>query len=146
MPSPPALPVAILAGGLATRLRPITEKVPKVLVPVAGRPFLAHQLDLLRKQGITRIVLCLGHLGEKVVEDFGDGSAHGVHLDDSFDSPRLLGTGGALKQAAATAEPKPKVTFPLRSTAEFWRDLNGNFQSDGAEQPEAVNLMAASTL
>lgn len=100
MPSPIyPLPVAILAGGLATRLRPITEKVPKVLVPVAGRPFLAHQLALLRRQGITRVVLCLGHLGEMVVREFGDGAAHGVQLDYSFDGPKLLGTGGALKQA-----------------------------------------------
>jgi NDP-sugar pyrophosphorylase family protein len=92
-------PVAILAGGLATRLRPLTEKIPKVLVPVAGKPFLAHQLALLRRQGITRVVLCLGHLGEIVREQFGDGSAHGVQLDYSFDGPVLLGTGGALKQA-----------------------------------------------
>ncbi len=92
-------PVAILAGGLATRLRPITEKIPKVLVPIAGKPFLAHQLDLLKRQGITKAVLCLGHLGEMVREQFGDGSAHGVRLDYSFDGPVLLGTGGALKQA-----------------------------------------------
>jgi NDP-sugar pyrophosphorylase family protein len=92
-------PVAILAGGLATRLRPITERIPKSLVPVAGKPFLAHQLELLRRQGLTRVVLCLGHLGEKVREQFGDGSAHGVRLDYSFDGPVLLGTGGALRQA-----------------------------------------------
>jgi NDP-sugar pyrophosphorylase family protein len=92
-------PVAILAGGLAMRLRPLTDKIPKVLVPVAGKPFLAHQLELLRRQGITRVVLCLGHLGEMVREEFGDGSAHGVRLDYSFDGPVLLGTGGALKQA-----------------------------------------------
>jgi NDP-sugar pyrophosphorylase family protein len=91
--------VAILAGGLATRLRPITERVPKVLIPVAGQPFLAHQLALLRGQGITRAVLCLGHLGEMVQRDFGDGSAHGVRLEYSFDGPVLLGTGGALKRA-----------------------------------------------
>jgi len=92
-------PVAILAGGLATRLRPFTDKIPKVLVPVAGKPFFVHQLELLRRQGVTRVVLCLGHLGEKVREQFGDGSAHGVRLDYSFDGPVLLGTGGALKQA-----------------------------------------------
>jgi NDP-sugar pyrophosphorylase family protein len=92
-------PVAILAGGLATRLRPITEKIPKVLVSVAGRPFLTHQLELLKRQGITRAVLCLGHLGEMVREQFGDGSAHGLRLEYSFDGPVLLGTGGALKQA-----------------------------------------------
>jgi NDP-sugar pyrophosphorylase family protein len=93
------LPVAILAGGLATRLRPLTEKLPKVLLPVAGRPFLAHQLRLLRDQGIRRAVLCLGHLGEMVVKEFGNGSAHGVKLAYSFDGPVLLGTGGAIKRA-----------------------------------------------
>lgn len=93
------IPVALLAGGLATRLRPITEKVPKVLVPVAGKPFLAHQLELLRGQGIRRVVLCLGHLGEMVVKEFGDGAEYGMHLEYSFDGPKLLGTGGALRQA-----------------------------------------------
>jgi NDP-sugar pyrophosphorylase family protein len=93
------LPVAILAGGLATRLRPMTERVPKVLIPVAGQPFLAHQLALLRRQGISRAVLCLGHLGEMVQREFGDGSASGVRLEYSFDGPVLLGTGGALKRA-----------------------------------------------
>lgn len=91
--------VALLAGGLATRLRPITEKVPKVLVPVAGKPFLTHQLELLRGQGIRRVVLCLGHLGEMVVNEFGDGAAYGMQLEYSFDGPKLLGTGGALRQA-----------------------------------------------
>jgi NDP-sugar pyrophosphorylase family protein len=99
MPDPLPLPVAILAGGLATRLRPITERIPKVLIPVAGKPFLAHQLALLHQQGIARAVLCLGHLGDMVQREFGDGSAHGVKLDYSFDGPLLLGTGGALKRA-----------------------------------------------
>lgn len=99
MPEASLPPVAILAGGLATRLRPITEKVPKVLVPVAGRPFLAHQLDLLREQGVRRAVLCLGYLGEMVEREFGDGRDHGVRLEYSYDGPVLLGTGGALKQA-----------------------------------------------
>jgi NDP-sugar pyrophosphorylase family protein len=93
------IPVALLAGGLATRLRPITEKVPKVLVPVAGKPFLAHQLELLHGQGIRRVVLCLGHLGEMVVQEFGDGAAYDMQLEYSFDGPKLLGTGGALRQA-----------------------------------------------
>jgi N-acetyl-alpha-D-muramate 1-phosphate uridylyltransferase len=92
-------PVAILAGGLATRLRPLTEKIPKVLLPVAGKPFLGHQLELLRGQGIRRVILCLGHLGEMVMNEFGDGRAYGVELDYSFDGPKLLGTGGALRQA-----------------------------------------------
>lgn len=93
------IPVAILAGGLATRLRPITEKIPKSLVPVAGKPFLAHQLELLRSRGIRHAVLCIGYLGEMIRRDFGDGSAYGVKLDYSFDGPKLLGTGGAIKRA-----------------------------------------------
>jgi NDP-sugar pyrophosphorylase family protein len=93
------IPVAILAGGLATRLRPITEKIPKSLIPVAGKPFLAHQLELLHARGIRHAVLCIGYLGEMIQRDFGDGSAYGVKLDYSFDGPKLLGTGGAIKRA-----------------------------------------------
>jgi len=100
MPSaPPDLPVAILAGGLATRLKPITEKIPKLLVEVAGEPFFSHQLRLLRRAGLTHIVLCVGHLGEQIVAAYGDGSKWGVRLDYSFDGPKLLGTGGALIRA-----------------------------------------------
>lgn len=94
-----SLPVAILAGGLATRLRPITEKVPKLLIEVAGEPFFSHQIRLLKAAGLTRIVLCVGYLGEKIVELYGDGSRHGVRIEYSFDGPKLLGTGGALIQA-----------------------------------------------
>ena len=91
--------VAILAGGLATRLRPITEKIPKSLVPVAGRPFLTHQLELLKSRGIRRAVLCVDYLGEMIQRDFGDGFKNGVKLDYAFDGEKLLGTGGAIKRA-----------------------------------------------
>lgn len=93
------LPVAILAGGLATRLRPITETIPKTLVPVAGEPFLAHQLRLLHRHGFRRAVLCVGHMGERIRDGFGDGAAHGFKLEYSFDGPKLLGTGGAIRRA-----------------------------------------------
>ena len=92
------IPVAILAGGLATRLRPITEKIPKSLVPVAGRPFLAHQLEMLHAQGVRRAVLCIGFLGEMIQREFGS-EAYGIKLDYSFDGEKLLGTGGAIKRA-----------------------------------------------
>ena len=91
-------PVAILAGGLATRLRPITEKIPKSLVPVAGRPMLARQLEMLHAQGIRKVVLCLGHLGEMIQQEFGS-EAYGIKLEYSFDGEKLLGTGGAIKRA-----------------------------------------------
>lgn len=99
MTAPLDIPVAILAGGFATRLRPITEKIPKSLISVAGKPFLAHQLELLRSCGLCRVVLCVGHLGEMIQRDFGDGSQFGVRIDYSFDGPKLLGTGGAIKRA-----------------------------------------------
>jgi NDP-sugar pyrophosphorylase family protein len=97
--APLDIPVAILAGGLATRLRPITEKIPKSLVPVAGKPFLAHQLDLLQSRGLRRAVLCVGYLGEMIQREFGNGSTYGIRLDYSFDGPKLLGTGGAIQRA-----------------------------------------------
>jgi NDP-sugar pyrophosphorylase family protein len=96
---PTDLPVAILAGGLATRLKPITERVPKLLVEVAGEPFFSHQIRLVRASGLTRIVLCLGYLGERIVEVYGDGSKWDVKIEYSFDGPTLLGTGGALIRA-----------------------------------------------
>jgi NDP-sugar pyrophosphorylase family protein len=93
------LPIAILAGGLATRLRPITATIPKALVEIAGQPFLGHQLRLLSQSGIPRVVLCVGYLGEQVRDYAGDGSAFGLHVDYSFDGPQLLGTAGAIRQA-----------------------------------------------
>jgi NDP-sugar pyrophosphorylase family protein len=92
-------PVAILAGGLATRLRPATEKVPKALLSVAGEPFLVHQLRLLHSEGFRRIVICVGYLGEMIEANIGEGKRLGLQIDYSFDGPTLLGTGGALKRA-----------------------------------------------
>ena len=99
MTKPRDLPVAILAGGLATRLKPITEKIPKLLVEVAGEPFFSHQLRLLKGAGLNRLVLCVGYLGERIVEAYGDGAKWGISIDYSFDGPKLLGTGGALIRA-----------------------------------------------
>lgn len=93
------LPVAILAGGMATRLRPITETIPKSLVEVGGRPFILHQLEWLRDEGVKSVVLCIGHLGERIVDAVGNGAAFGISVDYSFDGRKLLGTGGALKKA-----------------------------------------------
>jgi MurNAc alpha-1-phosphate uridylyltransferase len=94
-----SLPVAILAGGLATRLRPVTERIPKALIDIAGQPFAAHQLDWLRSEGIDRVVFLVGYRGEMIREELGDGSKWGLDLDYVFDGDRLLGTGGALRRA-----------------------------------------------
>lgn len=93
------LPTAILAGGLATRLRPVSEKIPKCLIEVNGEPFLAHQLRLLKQNGAQRVTLCVGFLGEMVREYAGDGGRFGMELTYSFDGPMLRGTAGAIRQA-----------------------------------------------
>jgi NDP-sugar pyrophosphorylase family protein len=105
-----SLPVVILAGGLATRLRPLTERIPKALVEVAGRPFLEHQLELLKRNAVTEIILCVGYLGEMIEERYGDGSSLGVQMRYSFDGPQLLGTGGAIKRASTLL---PEAFFVL---------------------------------
>jgi NDP-sugar pyrophosphorylase family protein len=93
------LPVAILAGGLATRLHPVTQTIPKALVDVAGKPFILRQLDFLRRQGVARVVLCIGYLGEQIEAVVGDGSTSGLSVSYSQDWPKLMGTGGALRRA-----------------------------------------------
>lgn len=94
------VPAAILAGGRATRLGSLAHDVPKALLEVAGRPFVDHQLDLLRRHGIRRVVMCLGHLAQPLRAHLGDGTAHGLEIRYSEDGPRSLGTGGALRRAA----------------------------------------------
>ncbi|MGB6131177.1 MAG: sugar phosphate nucleotidyltransferase [Acidobacteriaceae bacterium] len=94
---PPRL--ALLAGGLATRLRPLTAATPKSLIPVAGEPFLAHQLRHLAAEGLREIVLCCGHLADQIEAFAGDGSRFGLSIVYSRDGDRPLGTGGALRAA-----------------------------------------------
>ena len=91
--------MAILAGGLGTRLRPLTSEVPKALIPIGGKPFLHHQIELLKRQGIRDIVLCVGHLAEQVQDYFGDGRWLGVRIKYSEEKGSLLGTAGAIKMA-----------------------------------------------
>lgn len=92
------IPFAILAGGLATRLQPITNTIPKSLVVVTDKPFLQHQLELLNKHGIKKVVLCVGHLGWMIQEYFGD-SFMDIKLSYSYDGVTLLGTGGSIRKA-----------------------------------------------
>lgn len=95
----PLFPVAVLAGGLATRLHPLTQTLPKAMVEVAGQPFIGRQLQLLRSRGIERVVLCTGHLGEVIHRYVGDGSRFGLHVQYSSDGRRPLGTAGAVRRA-----------------------------------------------
>ena len=90
--------VAVLAGGLATRLGDLTRNQPKSMVEVQGKPFLEYQLELLRRAGIENIVLCIGHMGEQIERHFGNGRKYGVNIEYSLED-KPLGTAGALKKA-----------------------------------------------
>jgi NDP-sugar pyrophosphorylase family protein len=90
---------AILAGGLATRLRPLTDAVPKALIPVAGRPFADHQLARLSDEGFDDVVYCIGHLGDQVRDFVGDGDRWRLRVRYVDEGGRLLGTAGALRLA-----------------------------------------------
>lgn len=94
-----SLPVAILAGGLATRLRPATETIPKALIEVAGKPFAVHQAELLARHGIGEVVWLVGYRAEQVKAALGDGSRWAMRFEYVHDGPVLLGTGGAVRRA-----------------------------------------------
>ena len=92
-------PIAILAGGMATRMRPLTEKLPKSLLLVKGEPFIAHQLRLLKNKGFKEVILCIGHLGRLIQAYVQDGKQFGLVVSYAWDGNHLLGTAGALKKA-----------------------------------------------
>jgi NDP-sugar pyrophosphorylase family protein len=101
----------ILAGGLGTRLRPLTERAPKAMTPVNGKPFIDHQLGLLKKGGVDEFVLCVGHLGEAIERHLGDGRPLGVSVRYSYDGPQLLGPAGALRKAEPLLRERFFVTY-----------------------------------
>ena len=77
----------------------MTEKIPKSLIEISGEPFIAHQLHLLKSNHISRVVLCVGYLGEAIQDFVRDGSRFGMQVSYSFDGPTLLGTAGAIRTA-----------------------------------------------
>jgi NDP-sugar pyrophosphorylase family protein len=121
-------PIAVLAGGLGTRLGALTERMPKSLIPVAGEPFVAHQLRLFRREGIGRVVLCCGHFADAVRGFVGDGARFGLAVEYALDGDRLLGTGGAIRNALPLLGRRFFVTYgdsyldiPFRPVLEAYR-------------------------
>jgi N-acetyl-alpha-D-muramate 1-phosphate uridylyltransferase len=104
-------PIAVLAGGLATRLWPLTEQLPKALIEVAGEPFIAHQLRLFAREGIREVKLLVGYCWEAIECFVGDGSRFGLQVDYIADGPTLLGTGGAVRQALVRLGAEFLVTY-----------------------------------
>jgi NDP-sugar pyrophosphorylase family protein len=103
------LPIVVLCGGLGTRLRPAVADRPKALAAVGDKPFLSLVIEHAKARGARRFVLCVGHMADQIEAAFGDGSALGVRIDYSRDGDTLLGTGGALKRAAAHFAPAAVV-------------------------------------
>ena len=93
------IPIAILAGGLATRLHPETLDIPKSLIKINNRPFIDYQLYQLTNQGFKNIVLCLGHKADQIIDYVGQGDRYNLKIEFSVES-EPLGTGGALKNAS----------------------------------------------
>ena len=108
---PALLPVAVLVGGRGTRLGELARDTPKALVPVAGGPFVFHQLRLLAAHGARRVVLCVGHLGEQIADEVGDGARFGLDVDYAFDGPEPVGTAAALRQARSLLGERFLVTY-----------------------------------
>ena len=105
------LTVAILAGGLATRLQPILKEAPKSLIEICGKPFIDWQLRLLTSSGVERVVLCTSHKSEMIEDYVGDGGKYGIEINYSKDGPTQLGTGGAIKKATQILEEKFMVLY-----------------------------------
>jgi NDP-sugar pyrophosphorylase family protein len=134
--------VAILAGGLATRLKPITEKIPKALVEVAGQPFIDWQLKLLQANGMRRVVLCVGYLGQQIEEVVGDGSRWGLEVEYSYDGPQLLGTAGALWQARARLGQQFWVLYGDSYLNFDYRAVSDHFEQVGVDKLALMTVFA----
>src|SRR6478752_10400828 len=97
----PRVSCVILAGGLATRMRPLTDEIAKVLIPIDGRPFVDHQLAWLAGHGVTDVVLSIGYRGEMLRAHVGDGARFGLRVAYVDEGVDLRGTAGALRLALA---------------------------------------------
>jgi NDP-sugar pyrophosphorylase family protein len=133
---------AILSGGLATRLRPLTENYPKALVEVAGKPFVERQLTLLKKKGIQRIVICLGYMGHQVEQFVGNGERWGLRVDYSYDGPKLLGTAGALQKARGYLGELFWVLYGDSYLDFDYRNVSDYFKREGAGKLGLMTVFA----
>ncbi|HTN43032.1 MAG TPA: nucleotidyltransferase family protein [Nitrospiria bacterium] len=133
----------ILAAGLGTRLRPLTDNLPKPLLPLEDRPLIEYTLRLLRKYGLREVVINLHYQGEKIVQALGDGSRWGMKIRYS-EEPQILGTGGGIKKMARFFSDEPflvinsdiLVEIRLDRLVEFHQRQNGTATLVLREDPE----------
>jgi len=129
-------PIAVLAGGLGTRLYPATTTIPKSLIEVAGTPFVVHQLKLFSWHGIHDVVFCVGHFGDQIENFVQDGSRFNLRVRYSYDGDRLRGTGGALMAALPLLGEEFLVTY-----GDAYLDINYNQVIDAFRASHAPALM-----
>lgn len=124
--------IVILAGGLGTRLGSLTKDIPKSMVPILGKPFLEHQIDLCKKNGIGEIILCVGHLWEKIFEHFQYGQEYGIKISYSIERKRL-DTGGALKNANRFLQDEFFVMYGDSYLTADWKKIENDFRISGKQ-------------
>ena len=124
-------PICLLAGGLGTRLGDLVADTPKPLLEVAGRPFIFHQLELLKREGANQIVLSVSYLGEKIEEAVCDGSKFGLQILYSYDGPEPIGTAAAVRKALPMLGPEFIVTYGDAYLQVDYRDIYRFFRGSG---------------
>lgn len=130
------LPIAILAGGFATRMRPLTSTTPKALLHVAGKPFLFHQLDMLQSQNAQTVILCTGFLGDQIIDAVTKNNSWKLDIFFSDDGERPLGTGGAIKKAASLLRSDLLVLY-----GDSWLQIDFGKVSNYFQKTQASSLM-----
>jgi NDP-sugar pyrophosphorylase family protein len=129
----------VLAGGLGTRMYPLTHHVPKALLPVHGVPFAHYQLDWMRRHGVTDVLYCIGHFGDQIREAIGDGSRFQLRVEYCDEGPHQLGTGGAVRLAFERESLRP--SFLLTYADSFLRIDFGNVLRRFIEQREEACMV-----
>jgi len=122
----------ILAGGLGTRLRPLTETLPKALVPVAERPFIEYQIEQFRRHGVTDLIVCVGYLGHLIEEHLGDGRRFDVSIRYGYERDGLLGTAGAVKNVEPLLDDEFFVQYGDSYLLVDYRDVIAYFRRHDA--------------
>jgi NDP-sugar pyrophosphorylase family protein len=119
----------LLAAGKGTRLRPLTDEMPKVMIPIAGKPILEHHIVHLAEAGIREIYINLHHLPERITSHFGDGGKWGVRIRYSFE-PEIMGTAGAVKKLESELRGGPFLVVYGDNYLEM--DLSGFIEASAA--------------
>jgi len=128
--------MVILCGGLATRLGIIAKEIPKSMIDINGKPFLQHQIELLKKHDFDEIILCIGHLGEQIKNYFGDGTKFGINIKYSKDNQ--LGVIGAIKNA----EPLLRDNFFMMYGDSYLPHLDFNNMYQKYQNQDKLALMS----